>query len=52
MAKGIKGDKINKIKRVNKNTIHVIFKNGAILEFKASMVDYEDCELISYVVER
>lgn len=48
MSKGIKGKDIYKIKRLDERRIVVIFNNGRELIFKATMVDYDDCELIAY----
>ena len=45
MAKGIKGELIHKIKRLDEKSIVVIFKDGRKLKFYAGMCDYDDCEL-------
>ena len=45
MAKGIKGELIYKIKRIDEKSIVVIFKDGRKLKFYAGMCDYDDCEL-------
>ena len=47
MAKGIKGELIYKIKRLDEKSIVVIFKNGRELKFYAGMCSYDDCELFS-----
>ena len=47
MAKGIRGKDIYKIKRVDEKSIVVIMNNGRKLLFEATMVDYDDCELLA-----
>ena len=51
VAKGIKGKDVYKIKRVNEKSIVIIFNNGGKLLFEATMVDYDDCELLAREIE-
>ena len=51
MAKGIRGKDVYKIKRVNEKSIVIIFNNGRKLLFEATMVDYDDCELLAREME-
>ena len=47
MVKGIKGELIHKVKRLDEKSIVVIFKDGRKLRFYAGMCDYDDWELFS-----
>lgn len=47
MSKGIKGDKIYKLIRIDDQCIHIRMKDGRVLEFKAVAEYGAECSLIS-----
>lgn len=50
MSKGIKGERINKVMRVDDNTLNVMLKDGNIIQFKAEMYGYDWCKLTSKAI--
>ena len=51
MSKGINGDRIDIIKRLDDKRIIVYLKCGAAIIFSAEMTDYEDCSLLAQRVD-
>jgi len=42
----LNGKYIKSIDRIDDKTIHINLKNGKIVVIRATMCDYDDCELI------
>lgn len=51
MSKGIKGERIQKIKRDSDTQIRVLLKNGDVIVFKAIGFDLGDAELRSEYIK-
>ena len=47
MSKGISGDKIDKVVRLDDKRVIVYLKCGAAVIFSAKMITYDDCSLFS-----